>query len=405
MNPSDRPVLPTMVIFNVALVALIVATGGFMAFDAATIALPTEFATAPGVDFNAFYGASTQVNERDFDTLYDFERFRASAPAVQALAWLYPPTMLLLIEPLAALPYPVAKLGWMLATIAAFVLACVRLGLRSGGAVALVLTSAPVLFTLAIVQASAFFLLPLVVAMTEAHRRPVTAGLCAALLTVKPQYGVVLPIFLLAIGARRAFAVAACGTIAFVALSLMRYGVPAWQAYLTDGMAWGRDLATGGYNYFSMTLYQPLAIWGAGGVSDAVQGAIVAFTWVCVAATARFASPRLALGVALLGTAASAPYFNVYDGAVAVLGLLVVAGCAEAGRVPRAALLTLYAFPALCWVSATALVLRGAHPFLLVLGNLCTLYVLSLLSGPSLRHGWCLFARTWPSRSSALTPS
>lgn len=86
-------------------------------------------------------------------------------------------------------------------------------------------------------QVSAFLAVLLVWIYRTLDTRPVLAGLLIALLTVKPQIGVLLPVFLLATGRWRVCVYAGLFSAGFLAVSVAVHGWQAWQDYLTVGIS------------------------------------------------------------------------------------------------------------------------------------------------------------------------
>lgn len=56
-------------------------------------------------------------------------------------------------------------------------------------------------------------------------RRPLLAGLLVGLLTIKPQFGVLIPVLLIASGRWRVFTVATVTALALAAAAVMLFGM------------------------------------------------------------------------------------------------------------------------------------------------------------------------------------
>ncbi|MEI4594850.1 glycosyltransferase 87 family protein, partial [Klebsiella pneumoniae] len=72
--------------------------------------------------------------------------------------------------------------------------------------------------------------------MALLKRKPALAGLCLGLLAYKPQFGVLIPLALVAGGHARAFAAAALTVALMAILTTALYGVEVWQAFADS---WG----------------------------------------------------------------------------------------------------------------------------------------------------------------------
>lgn len=156
-----------------------------------------------------------------------------------------------------------------------------------------------------------------------ADKRPLLCGLLLALLTVKPQYGLMAPVFLAAIGAWRAFGAAAAFTILLALVSTLLFGVEAWRQFFAAPFgdhltaALHRDMVAVGHSL------QKIGI--DGGIAMAVQIATIAGCGIAVWITARKASRDIAIGIALLASALAAPSFWIYDWPLVAAGLFMLA--------------------------------------------------------------------------------
>ena len=115
-------------------------------------------------------------------------------------------------------------------------------------------------------------------ALVQLDRRPLVAGILFGLLAYKPQFGLMIPIVLVASGRWRTFA-AAAATVAVLALATtLAFGPHVWQAFL-DSTRFTRLVAleqgdTGWYKIQS--LFAWARMWGAPiPLAYALQGALV----------------------------------------------------------------------------------------------------------------------------------
>jgi hypothetical protein len=140
--------------------------------------------------------------------------------------------MLLPLLPFGLLPLPVAYIAWLSLTFAllAWVLWC---AFRRGWIVALVLLSPAALYTLQYAQNGALTAALLIGGIWLVDRRPVTAGICAGMLIIKPQLAILLPFAFAAGGYGRAFLAAACTALLIIGGSVALFGPGAWVSYVT----------------------------------------------------------------------------------------------------------------------------------------------------------------------------
>lgn len=199
-------------------------------------------------DFIAFWAAShLSLNGQAADA-YNLLKIHAveqqAVAGTEMFGWFYPPTFLLLVMPLASVPYPVAYTVFTLATLALFIMVMRKIA-PLPDAILLLLAFPGTLINLMHGQ-NAFLTASLVaLAMIWLTSRPLLAGMCIGLLTVKPHLALLPPIALLCIGAWRPL-LAACGTILMLILtSTLVFGMETWRACM-DAIGLARQLNENG---------------------------------------------------------------------------------------------------------------------------------------------------------------
>lgn len=246
-----------------------------------------------GGDYVAFDVAASAAAEGRAAEAYDQARFEAMlkeyGPPKErfGLTWQYPPTYFLVIAPLALLPYVAGYALWAGGTAALFFAALRAAGV---GALALfVVLAAPATFQAVITGQNGFLTgALLLVAALFPNRRPLLAGAAAALLTVKPQFGVLIPIAYLAAGCHRAFLVAAFGAMALALAATTMLGADIWTAFLGGLSGAGDNLAAARMPLYKMATpfaaarFAGLPFEAAAGVAvffAAAAAAIVVIAW------------------------------------------------------------------------------------------------------------------------------
>ena len=131
--------------------------------------------------------------------------------------WPYPPSFLFVAATLATAPVFLSMLTWTLATFAAFAAAIARIS-SSRRDMLLMLATPAAWLNLYIGQNGALTAALIGFGLILLPARPVAAGICIGLLSVKPHLGLLIPVALLAGGYYRAFASAA---VTVVALALV----------------------------------------------------------------------------------------------------------------------------------------------------------------------------------------
>jgi alpha-1,2-mannosyltransferase len=197
-------------------------------------------ATRPAGDFMVFWSASHVMLHGTAAQVYNITSFSAaeralfsSFPKDTFLPWLYPPTFLLLVMPLAWLPVVLSYLlfiGTSLLVYARGALAVTGLTHRTG---TLLLLSSPCVFVAAVFGQNSLLTGAIAAfAVRWIDRYPVRAGIYIGLLSIKPQMAILFPFVLIAARAWRVMAVAAVTALAFSALSLAVCGTHAAGLFL-----------------------------------------------------------------------------------------------------------------------------------------------------------------------------
>jgi len=144
--------------------------------------------------------------------------------------WPYPPTFFLILAPFAALPYRWAFITWDLATLLGCV-AVVYLIVRRRPAIALALAAPFTAWNFLAAQNGFLTASLLGAALLLLECRPVAAGIFVGLLSYKPQFGILLPVALVASNQWRAIVSAATTMILLAGLSIAAFGIGAWGAF------------------------------------------------------------------------------------------------------------------------------------------------------------------------------
>jgi len=239
--------------------------------------------------------------------------------------WHYPPTFLFVAAALASLPYLVAAIVWLVATLVAYALTVAKiLGGRTGFAVALGFPAAlwnitagqNGFLTAALIGGTLCFL----------ERRPALAGVCLGLLTYKPQFGLLFPIVLIADCRWLTIFVAAAVALALAALSWLAFGAASWLAFVEGISATSRVvLGEGGADW--NRLQSLFGLMRAHGASETLAWSVQAAAALAAAAALVVlwrsrASFELKAAALACATLLATPYVYMYD----LIVLAVAAG-------------------------------------------------------------------------------
>jgi len=201
-----------------------------------------------GTDFSNVYAAGTYALEGHANLAFDPHSQHARERAIFGSAtpfygWHYPPFFLFIAAALALMPYALALLVWQVATLAFYllgILAIVRFaapGLAKGQQwLSLLLAAAfPAVFVNIGHGHNGFLTAALFAfALVLIERRPIAAGILFGLLAYKPQFGLMIPIALMAGGHWRGVFAAAATVGALVLATTAVFGAEVWEAFLVS---------------------------------------------------------------------------------------------------------------------------------------------------------------------------
>ena len=246
----------------------------------------------------------------------------------------YPPTFLLALAPLGALPYAAARAAFLAATFPLFLSA---VGMRAPTRLLVAAAAlAPVTAVTMAAGQSGFLAAALLVGgLTLAPTRPVAAGVLLGLLTYKPQLGILVPFALAGAGCWRAAAWACMTAATMAAAATAAFGPGIWQAWAGSlaGFVSSVDASGTGLGRIMPTVSGAMRLLGAGGLSTAcVQAASTVSMAAIVWAAARREPGRVALTVLPAATFLATPYAFVSDMTFVVAAALAVVGDAMRER-------------------------------------------------------------------------
>ena len=263
--------------------------------------------------------------------LWSVERMAVAYPGVGFAGFHYPPFFLLLIFPLALLPYAWSLLVWTAVTFASYLAVMWTIDAERDG-LWLAIAFPGALVNLVNGQNGFLTLGLLGAALLTLERRPLVAGLMFGLMAYKPQFGLLVPIFLIATGRWRAIAAASVMVALLAALSLAIFGAQTWQAFFSSTISTRHAFEQGGSGFAELqSAFAAAGLWGFGVSTAYVVQAIVslitalAVIWIW-RRTAKFDLQAAALATGVLLTT---PYVMDYD---LVLLAMPIAWLALEGR-------------------------------------------------------------------------
>lgn len=284
------------------------------------------------VDFTMCWVAASQALHGTVTALYVPAEFAKLQDAVVgtghgvASIWAYPPIFLLILGPLALLPYCAAFLIWDVATLLGYTVT-IGLIVRRSPAVALALALPFTARNIALGQNGLLAASLLGAGLLLLERRPALAGMFIGLLSFKPQLGVLFPVALVASRNWRAFASAAATIALLAGGSIATFGTSVWIEFPPALLKYSTAVLLGDSDKISVfgnitsdwgqlqTIYGLVRdLYGSGGLAWLAQGLttiavsmIVWYVWRC---PVRYALKAVTLSVAVL---LATPYAYNYD--------------------------------------------------------------------------------------------
>ncbi len=264
----------------------------------------------------------------------------------------YPPTFLLLVWPIGLLAFGPAYVAWIGGSLC-LCLAATCLGARGTAARVATTLLAPSSVICMVAGQGGFLLAALLVGgLRLLDRRPLLAGVLFGLLTYKPQFGLLLPVALVAGGRWRAIAAACATTAALLALDTAVFGPSIWAAWWRSlpGYAAVFDAATAGNLTIPTVLGNAQALGLSHGAAQGVQAAAALLAAAAVWAAWRRPGP-FAAPVLLAATCLATPHAFLYDLPMLSAGAILFAAerLRAGGSIPArevAALAAVLAMPA-----------------------------------------------------------
>jgi alpha-1,2-mannosyltransferase len=190
-----------------------------------------------GTDFLSFWSSSALALAGTPEAAYDeaahaaMEERAIGARDLPYYAWFYPPIFLLMVWPLALLPYGWSLLAWLIGTGMGYA-AVLRRFAKTPHALVPIL-GFPAVWVNAIHGQNGFLSVALIGGglLLLGAGRPIAAGLLLGAMAYKPQLALLLPFALIAGAEWKAIAAAAASAIVLAATSLAAFGAKTFAAF------------------------------------------------------------------------------------------------------------------------------------------------------------------------------
>ncbi|MCP5080652.1 MAG: DUF2029 domain-containing protein [Alphaproteobacteria bacterium] len=333
-----------------------------------------------GRDFVNYWVGGSNALKGLAESLFVFENYlvllrEAFGSGINNHNWSYPPHFLLLAAPFGAMPYLLGLFCWSVAGMLCYLTACLRKAWRLDDF--LILALAPACMSALFAGQNGLFTAALLLGgLRLGAKRPVLAGICFGLLTIKPQLGLLLPFALLASRQWTVIASACITAAAAICLSGLVFGFETWWLYVTETWPFQTEIMKNGPGLYYMmaTVFMSLRVFGMD--PDMALLAHLPFTLMAVGVVIWAFSQkhnRALQQVILIGaTFVATPYGFYYDMPVmAFAALLLARHLEETGRPVQ-----VYLLPVTVWLLPSFG--EPMSMFFLPLGPLFTLSFLGL---------------------------
>jgi alpha-1,2-mannosyltransferase len=284
-----------------------------------------------GTDFSNVYAAGTYVLEGNPDAPFDPPTQYAREQTIFGKAtpfygWHYPPYFLFIAGALAKMPYGLALAVWQGSTLALYLL--MIWGIVSfpspraagrGDYVWLLLALAYPAVLINIGHGQNGFLTAALLggALLVLDRRPLLAGVLIGLLVYKPQFGLMIPLALIAGGRWRTFAAAAATFAVLTFVTTIAFGPDVWHAFMLSTKFSRTVVLEQGQTGWQkiQSVFSWARMWGAPiPLAYALQGALTVALGIAIFRLWRSAAPSAQKNAALcIAAILATPYSLDYD--------------------------------------------------------------------------------------------
>ena len=364
-------------IYSIALVAgalilpMLMFVRGVWLVNPEGAALPSDFLSFWSAGHLALEGRATAVY--DFVALRAIEAQTVGVPFEGFFSFFYAPIFLLVMAPLAVLPYVWAFSIWGAGTLLLY-LAVIRAIVPRPIALALALAWPPAILNFLDGQTGFLAAALLGGSLIFLESRPLAAGILLGLLTFKPQFGILVPLVLVLKGHWRVLLSAIVTAALLTAFSLAFFGSETWESFIRSApLANNLVLERGLTGWNKLQSVYAVARWlGVGSTTAWCAHGVIAVATCVVVCWTWLRSEHYELKAAALsaGTFIVTPYVLFYDlaGLAVPIAFLIRHGLARGflrGERTLLACLPLITIP-LPWLGVmplglvTALTLMGA---------------------------------------------
>lgn len=273
-------------------------------------------------DFAVFWSAARVAFEHGGAAVFSHDLMRAVEMSVRPYGdyspWPYPPTFLLVVFPLGFLPFNLALTAFFTFGAAAYVAFIRRIAKPFDAIAFLPIVAFPGLFFVVLYGQNSLITAALcAAALMFLPHRPVLAGAFIALLGIKPQLGILVPLVLISGCHWRALASAIAFSLLFWGAAILAFGTETLFAFYRAASAFQSVWVAGNANMWPLmpTVYGVLRICGVSYITayalhvTAALFVVSGVTWFW----SRPARYTLKAAAFVCGTLFIQPYMGFYD--------------------------------------------------------------------------------------------
>lgn len=279
-----------------------------------------------GGDFSIFWETGQYLVQGNLSAIYDLSELkRAYEKQGSVFPFPYPPSFLMFVFPLGYLTYAQAFAAWSLVLSALYgvlVVALLKKHLPREQMSAYITACVCVVpfFSVSVLSGQTGMLIAvlLLAAIYFWDDYPIFAGICIGCMTIKPQFGVLLPFALIAAGKWRTIAAATVTALALMAAVTFWLGTPIWQYFFNMINGFSAYVGHGVLRFDWFALGPYIALRGAGvmvEIAFVCQSVLTAGTiyWVMRAFNNKNAPKDLQCAILACGCLLATPYAMLYD--------------------------------------------------------------------------------------------
>ena len=313
-------------------------------------------------DFANYWMAGQLIRVEQFLALFTQDQYYAVLQQVFGEGypihnWSYPPHFLLLLWPLGYVSYKAGLVLFMLSTFALFIgslIAFRREYAPNSPMALLVLALMSYTFMMLDTAQNGFLTAALLLfGLAFMRSRPIVAAVAFALLTIKPQLGLLIPLLLLFEKNWRVIVWTSIFTAVLIGISVLSFGIESWLLYLTETVEYQRFVMTDWRGIFLRMMPTLFASTRTLGFSaDTAFAVQMPLTILGLALTLwllwRIQDLQRRIFIILCGTFVVSPYgFNYDMGALTVSAILLVASDKRLSAFELASIAAIAVLPAI----------------------------------------------------------